>query len=149
MSDKLELSDLWPLIDEVISTGGVFRMTPNGISMLPLIRPGVDSVSLVLPTDIKRGDIVLYKRDNGQYVLHRVIYIKNDEYVMCGDNQKVLEYGITKKHILAKLKDVYRDGKAIDTENKEYKKYYNRQLKKKTRLKIRRFLSKVKHTIIK
>lgn len=149
MSDKLELSDLWPLIDEVISGGGEFRLTPNGISMLPLIRPGVDSITLVLPNNVQKGDVVLYKRDNGQYVLHRVMYIKKEEYVMCGDNQKELEFGITNGHILAKLKDIFRDGSAIDTRNKKYRKYFKQQMKKGRRLKIRRILSKIKHKIFK
>ncbi len=149
MSDKIELSDLWPLIDEVISGGGEFRITPNGISMLPLIRPGVDSISLVLPIDVKKGDIVLYKRDNGQYVLHRVMYIKKGFYVMCGDNQRELEFGITNEHILAKLKDIFRDDILINTDDKKYKKYFKKQLKKGRRLRIRRVLSKIKHKIFK
>ena len=128
MSDKLELSDLWPLIDEIISGGGEFRLTPNGISMLPLIRPGVDSITLVLPTTVNKGDIVLYKRDNGQYVLHRVMYIKKGEYIMCGDNQYEHEHGIKKENILAKVKGIYRGEEYFETDNKEYQRYVKRKL---------------------
>ena len=149
MSDKLELCDLLPLIYDVISKGGEFRLTPNGVSMMPLIRPGVDSVSLVLPINVKKGDVVLYKRDDtAQFVLHRVLDIKKDKYIVCGDNQKAIEY-ITEKNILAKIKNIYKDGKAIDIENKKYKKYVKKQIKRKNKIKICLFLSKIKHKIFK
>ena len=149
MKNKIELSELWHVIDEVISNGGEFTISPNGISMLPLLRPGIDSVVLISPNDIKKGDIVLYKRDNGKFVLHRVMAIKKDEYIMCGDNQKKFEYGITSTHLLAKVKDMYRGEEKIDTESKEYQKYLKKQYKKIKWQRIRRFLANIKHKIFK
>lgn len=134
---------------EVIESGGEFTFKPNGISMMPLIRQGVDEVVLVSPSNIKLGDAVFYQRDNGQFVLHRIVKIKNGEYVMCGDNQFDLEYGITDKHILAKMKCVIRDGQVIDESNKKYRKYVKglpmRRFKKRTR----NFLGRVKRKIFK
>ncbi len=149
MKDKVELGDLWPLIDEVISKGGEFKINPNGVSMLPVIRPGRDSVTLILPLDLKKGDIVLYRRDNDKFVLHRIMSIKNDRFIMCGDNQKVIEYGITKAHILAKVKDIYIDGAKLNQEGEEYKKYIKCRLKKLKWLKLRYALAKIKHKIFK
>ena len=134
---------------EVIESGGEFTFKPNGISMMPLIRQGVDEVVLVSPSNIKLGDAVFYQRDNGQFVLHRIVKIKNGEYVMCGDNQFDLEYGITDKHILAKMKCVIRDGQVIDESNKKYRKYVKglpmRRFKKRTH----NFLGRVKRKIFK
>lgn len=149
MKNKIELGELWHVIDEVISNGGEFSITPNGISMLPLLRPGIDSVTLVSPNNIKKGDIVLYRRDNGKFVLHRVMIIKNNEYIMCGDNQKRFEYGITSAHLLAKVKEMYREDEKINTESKQYKKYLKKQYKKIKWQKIRRLLANIKHSIFK
>ena len=90
----INLCDLYPLIEEVISSGGEFRMYPRGVSMLPLLTQGEDSVVLVSLGDVCVNDMILYRRDSGQFVLHRLIKIEGDEYIMCGDNQGELEKGI-------------------------------------------------------
>lgn len=149
MSNKVELNDLWPVIEEVISSGGEFQLTPYGISMLPLIRPGQDSVILVSPRDLKKTDIVLYKRCDGSFVLHRIMLIQKDNYIMCGDNQNYLERDIKKEQILALVKDIYRDGEKINTETDEYKKYIKSLYKKVRKSRLRLFLSRIKHKIFK
>jgi hypothetical protein len=149
LSNKVELNDLWPVIDEVISSGGEFQLTPYGISMLPLIRPGQDSVILVSPRDLKKTDIVLYKRCDGSFVLHRIMLIQKDNYIMCGDNQNYPERDIKKEQILALVKDIYRDGEKINTETDEYKKYIKSLYKKVRKSRLRLFLSRIKHKIFK
>lgn len=148
-NSSVNLKDFWPIMKEVIESGGEFTFKPNGVSMMPLIRQGIDEVVLVKAENIKVGDAVFYQRDNGQFVLHRIVKEKKGKYVMCGDNQFILEYGITDKHILAKMKAVIRDGQVIDETNKEYRKYIKglpfRRFKKKTR----NFLSRVKAKIFK
>lgn len=122
----MELKNIWPIIEEVINTGGEFRIIPHGNSMLPLIRPGVDEVVLVAPNDLKKYDIVLYNRSDGKYVLHRLMYIKGEKCLMCGDNQRFYEYDVGKTHIIAKVKELYRGGTLVDFKSKEYIKYVNR-----------------------
>ena len=125
---ELSMSDIWQLANEVISSGGEFRLFHKGTSMMPLLRQEIDSVVLVSPDDIKKNDILLYKRSNGQFVMHRAIKIKNDEYIMCGDNQYEHEHGIKKENILAKVKGFYRGEDYYETDNKEYQKYVKRKL---------------------
>lgn len=149
LNNKSILNEHWELINEVISTGGEFNLVPNGVSMLPLIRPGVDTVVLALPNGVKVNDIVLYKRENDKFVLHRVIEIKNDEYIMCGDNQFRLEYGIKKDNILAKVVYFERDGKKIDDSNERYRKYIKRLPSRRRRLKLRSLLGRIKRKLIK
>ena len=62
---------------------------------------------------LRRLDIPLYKRDNGKYIVHRVIKVSEDGYVLCGDNCLDKEYGITDKHIIGVMTSVVRDGKTI------------------------------------
>ena len=134
---------------DVLESGGEFTFCPHGVSMLPLIRQGQDYVVLVKSSDFKAGDVVFYLRDNGQFVLHRIVKIKNDEYVMCGDNQFVLEKGITDKHILAKMKAVIRDGKTIDESVPEYVKYVKKLPYIRFKKRVRNKLSAIKNKIFK
>ena len=132
---------------EVIESGGEFTFYPHGTSMMPLVREGVDQVILVKADCVKKGDVVFYRRDNGQFVLHRVVKIENGEYVMCGDNQVALEQGITDKHVLAKMKAVLRDGNVIDESNKKYVKYIKSLSRRRFKKRVRSFLGRVKRKI--
>lgn len=122
---SLSINEIWELAEPVIASGGEFRLFHKGISMMPLLRQGIDSVVLSkLNREPKRFDIVAYRRANGQFVLHRIWKIKKDQLVMCGDNHSDLEYGITKNNILAIVVGIYRDEEYIDIANsKWYKKY--------------------------
>ena len=89
-SGEIGLKDLWPIIEEKLENGGEVTINPGGISMKPLVVAGRDSVILEkAPKALKKYDVALYKRKNGQFVLHRVVGIKNGAYVMCGDNQYI------------------------------------------------------------
>ena len=144
---NINLNEFWPVMKEVIESGGEFTFYPHGTSMLPLIREGVDQVVLVKADFLKKGDAVFYLRDNGQFVLHRVVKIKNGEYIMCGDNQVALEHGITEKHILAKMKAVLRDGFIVDETNAKYRKYVRRLSRRRIKKRVRAFLGRVKRKI--
>ena len=146
---NITLKEIWPIMREVIESDGQFTFYPHGTSMMPLIREGVDRVVLVKPKDVKLGDVVFYQRDNGQFVLHRIVKIKNGKYIMCGDNQFVLEYGITDKHILAKMKALIRDGQVVDDSNPKYQKYIKSLGARRAKKRIRNFLGRIKNKIIK
>ena len=100
--------------EDVISEKGQLIYTNVGDSMYPLIQPRDLLVIKKLSRPIRRFDVPLYKRDSGQYVLHRVMKIKKDgSYDMCGDNRSQLEYGITDRHIIGILTDIIRNGQTI------------------------------------
>lgn len=145
----VSLDELYPVIDEVISSGGEFRLYPRGTSMLPLLREGIDSVVLVSLGDVSENDIVLYKRDDGHFVLHRIVKIKNGEYIMCGDNQFQLEHNITSAHLLAGVKCIYRDSERVELDGKDYIKYVKRLPCMRRKRKIRAFLGKIKRKLFK
>ena len=140
----VDLKEFWPVMKEVIESGGEFTFYPNGTSMMPLIREGKDQVILVKADIVKKGDAVFYMRDNGQFVLHRVAKVKNGEYIMCGDNQVLLERGITDKHILAKMKAVIRDGETVDETNKKYSKYVKSLSRRRFKRRVRAYLGRMK-----
>ncbi len=116
--ERLSLSDYEETIREVLDSGGEFTIYPGGASMLPLIAEGRDSVSLVKPENgVNTGDIALYRRKNGQYVLHRVIGMKNGCYTMCGDNQLAPEKGITDRDIIGIVGRIRRKGRDIPADS--------------------------------
>ncbi len=93
--------------------------------MLPLIVEGRDSVELKsYDREPLKNDIAFYKRDNGQFVLHRIVRTGNDGiYTMCGDNQTSLEKGIRREQIIAFAETVYRKNRVLNGKNFGYRVY--------------------------
>lgn len=80
--------------EEILATFGRLDYTVRGVSMLPLLWQRKDIVS-VLPRPekrLKRLDIPLFKRDNGDYVIHRIMEVRPGGYGICGDNQAFIEW---------------------------------------------------------
>jgi hypothetical protein len=99
--ETLPLAALESLIREELSSGGSAVINIRGVSMLPLLKEGVTSVRIVPPTfPLKKYDIPFYKREDGQFVLHRVIGKRKDGYVCRGDHQAVKEFGVTEEMII-------------------------------------------------
>lgn len=66
-------------------------VTVSGVSMTPFLHPG-DTVFLNLPDRPYRvGDVVLFTRPNGAYVLHRIVRADTSHYLMLGDSQTIRE----------------------------------------------------------
>ena len=99
--------------EDIIKDKGQLIYTNVGDSMYPLIQPRDLLVIKAVTKPLAKYDVPLYKRDNGKYVLHRIVKVKDGEYGMCGDNRISVEYGITDRHIIGVLTDIIRDGKTI------------------------------------
>ena len=100
--------------EEILARDGRLVYTTVGDSMLPLIRQGRDLLVIQKKAGrLKKYDIPLYRRDSGQYVLHRVLKVRRDDYVISGDNRWKCEYGITDCHVIGVLTAIIRDGKEI------------------------------------
>lgn len=100
--------------EEVLARDGKLIYSNVGDSMWPFIREGRDLLVIEPPKGcLKRLDVPLYRRDSGQYVLHRVLAVKPDGYVICGDNRWGKEHGITDKHIIGVLTAIIRNGREI------------------------------------
>ena len=87
----------------------------SGQSMTPFLVGGRDTVYLSrLERPARRGDILLYQRDSGQYVLHRVWKAEQDgSFTMVGDAQTELEHGIRENQIIAIVTFALRKGKPM------------------------------------
>lgn len=92
--------------------------------MLPLLRQKKDLFTVTKQQGrYKKYDVVLYKRDNGDYVLHRIVKVLKDGYVILGDNCLNKEYGITDKDILGIMTSFVRDGREYQVSSKGYQLY--------------------------
>lgn len=95
-----------------------------GTSMMPLLRQRKDLIHLVRPEGrLKKYDVPLFKRDNGQYVLHRIVAVRPDSYVLCGDNQIYKEKGITDRQIIGVMDGITRNGKYFPVTSLRYRMY--------------------------
>lgn len=110
--------------EEEIRRNGKLVYTNVGDSMRPLIKQGRDLLIIsAVNGRLKKYDVPLYKRDSGQYVLHRILKVRKDDYVICGDNRWQREYGITDRHMIGVLTGVVRGGKEISVNDKRYRLY--------------------------
>lgn len=110
--------------EEQIQKNGKLIYTNVGDSMMPLIRQDKDLLIIEKVNGrLKKYDVPLYKRDSGQYVLHRILKVRENDYVICGDNRWRREYGISDRHIIGVLTGIVRDGKTILVTDKKYQLY--------------------------
>ena len=106
---------LMPMIEDSFRQGLTVTIPITGNSMRPLLWHKRDSVILAPcdATTLKRGDVPLYQRENGQYVLHRIFRVYKDSYTMLGDAQTDPEVGIGQQQIRAVMVAYIRKGKQV------------------------------------
>lgn len=115
---NVRLDDLMPLIRESLAQGRSVRFSPRGTSMLPMLRQGLDTVTLSpLPErKLYKYELPMYQRENGQFVIHRIIKA-GETYTCMGDNQFQKEPGLTHEQMIALVTGFTRDGKEHSVED--------------------------------
>lgn len=153
MSKIISMDEMVVIMREQLDRGGKVEFTPKGNSMLPMLRNNIDVVLIEKQQGrLKKYDLPLYQRENGKYVLHRVLEVCSDgTYVICGDNQVIKEYGICDKNVIGVVTEFVRKGKRYSCSSVRYKIYcriwcFLLPLRKRYRI-TRRFLGKVKRKI--
>lgn len=111
------------MMQEHLAAGEAVQFTINGTSMRPMLYWGRDQVILgPVPEKLKKYDLPLYRRDNGQFVLHRIVEV--GETITCvGDNQIALETGLRKDQMLAVAVGFIRNGKKYSVNHRAYRLY--------------------------
>lgn len=150
--DKKEVSleQMMPLFRQQLAQGNRVRFGPKGVSMLPMLRQGIDTVELgKLPERLKKFDLPLYQRRDGHYVLHRIVRV-GDTYTCIGDNQFRLEKGLTHQQMIGVVTAFYRGEKRWEVTAWQYWLYcrvwhYSRPLRRIWRgakARVRRMIKK-------
>lgn len=106
-----------------LEQGGRASLTVSGSSMMPMLHHHRDAVTLIPPSPRQnKGDVILYRRENGRYVLHRIIALAEDGYLCSGDNQAVRE-PVKQEQILAVVDGFTRNGRAYTCNTPVYRGY--------------------------
>ena len=120
---ELPLDVMMPIIREQLSRECSVKLSPRGTSMLPMLRQGIDSVLLSpLPERLKKYDLPLYQRNDGSYILHRIVGV-GEGYTCMGDNQFVVEYPVYHSQMIAVVTAFYRGDKKVSVDALGYRLY--------------------------
>lgn len=111
-------------IEKLLIEGNIIQLHPQGYSMYPMFVPGRDEAIIAPvsdPSELKRGDVVLYRRDGGILVLHRICKVNKSGFYLVGDNQTEVEGPLRPEQIKGILMAFIRKGKEISANNRMYR----------------------------
>ncbi len=112
-------------IEEMLSEGQTIQVKPQGYSMYPLFVPGRD-MARIAPLGgcrLKRGDVVLYRREGSILVLHRIVRRNKNGIYLTGDNQSEIEGPLREDQMRGILVGFVRKGKYTSVRNIWYRLY--------------------------
>jgi hypothetical protein len=111
--------------EEYLEKHGSMTYSNVGISMMPLLKQGRDLFTVKKKGDsrCKKYDVVLYRRPPSSYVLHRVIKVRENDYIILGDNCVAKEYGIKDSDIIGVMTEYVHDGKKHTVDEFGYRLY--------------------------
>lgn len=115
----VDIDAYMPVLHELLAQGQSVSLTVTGESMSPFLRHGRDQIRLAAVTaPPQRGDMVFFRRRNGQYIMHRVLRRMPDgNYAIIGDGQQQVESPIAPEQIFAVVTQVCRKGVRLGPES--------------------------------
>ena len=120
---RIPMESLVEILMLQMEKGGRADLTVTGWSMHPMLRNRWDKVTLIPPQGkLKKKDIILYRRENGQYVLHRIIDVENETYILSGDNQAMRE-PVDHAQVIAVVSGFTHKGKPCSMKSFSYQLY--------------------------
>lgn len=145
----VSLEEMAPVIEAGLALGQEVVLTITGNSMAPFLRSQRDQVVLVAvdPAALQPGDVPLYRRENGQFVLHRIVERDDGvsrqrlgekellpsahvgsalQFTMLGDAQVDLEPGIKAGQVIARASAFLRKGKRLECDSRRYRRRVRR-----------------------
>ena len=108
--------------EQMLAESGFDICLPISGSMRPLIRVRRDSALFVPPTGrLKKYDVVLYRRE-GYAIMHRVLKVLPEGYIIRGDNSNGCEW-VAQEQVIGVMQGFYRDEWYISAKNPIYLAY--------------------------
>ncbi len=115
-------------IAQVVQEGGVYVGPTVGISMRPMLKEGRDTIVVTKKEGrLKVHDVALYLRE-GRNILHRVIAVTDEGYIIRGDNCYADEV-VPEGAVIGVLTQYFKGKKEISLTSKKYVRYVKRRLK--------------------
>ena len=116
MNHKIvDINEYLPVLQELTEQGKEVSLLITGNSMVPFLVHQRDHIFFKKPDrPLKKGDMVFYRRANGQYVMHRICRICPDGSLdLVGDAQTVIEHGVQPQQVFGLITRVRRKGKLL------------------------------------
>ncbi|MBQ8884987.1 MAG: S24/S26 family peptidase [Clostridia bacterium] len=126
-------------IEDVLEREGKYVGPTTGVSMLPMLKTGRDSIVVLKKTArLSPYDVALYRRGEA-YVLHRVLKLTETGYIIRGDNCYADEI-VPEEAVIGVLTEYFRGDKHILCTDKRYLKYAKRRVRNYP---VRRFFKRI------
>ena len=118
---------LFSAISEQLANDGQAVFTVTGMSMWPLICHRRDQVIIEKAEKdrLKKGDIILYRVTEEQYILHRITKLEKDYFQTTGDGNLFRDSSMPYNSIIAKVCKVIRNNKVIDCDDFKWKSLFH------------------------
>lgn len=97
---------------DALKDGKVIALVPQGISMLPFIKGGVDQVYLLKKDKVEVGDIVLVEY-HGKHILHRVYAIDGEQLILMGDGNLEGTEQVAADEVMGTVVDIVHNGRHL------------------------------------
>lgn len=114
------------LAKEILAKNGKITGLASGRSMWPLLRSQKDTATIVPLTKTPAiNDVILYRKaTTNELILHRIIKIRNNGFIIRGDNVYYTERDVKTNDIVGLMTGFTRNGKYRECENScSYKLY--------------------------
>ena len=109
------------VVRSILEEGKEVPLVVTGNSMMPFLIDRRDQVLIKrIERPLKKGDIAFFQRENGQYIMHRIHFMRKDDrtgenqFYFIGDGQKNIEGPIRQSQIFGVITGVLRKGKYLD-----------------------------------
>ena len=115
---KVDTKEYISILRDIVREGKEAGVKVSGGSMAPFLADQRDYIYFKLPyAPLKKGDMVFYQRDNGQFVMHRIYKITDEGLFIIGDAHNVVEGPVRSDQVFAVVFKVKRKGKIIGPGN--------------------------------
>ena len=122
------MTDIKIDIKTLLQTEGRFVGTTMGVSMRPMIISGRDVVVVEKKKErLKPFDVALYMRNDKDYILHRVLKVTENGYIIRGDNCYKDEI-VKEEDVIGVLTQYFKKERPIFMDDKKYLRYVKRRL---------------------
>ncbi len=111
---EMDTREYLAMLKELVDQGRQVNLLISGSSMSPFLIHHRDTIYFQKPDrELKSGDMVFFRRSNGQYVMHRIVKIRPDGFYMLGDAQTEIEGPIDRAQIFGLVTAVKRNGRML------------------------------------
>ena len=118
----VDTNEYMSVLQGLVEEGKEVGLLISGDSMAPFLVHQRDYIYFHKPDrELKKGDMVFYRRKTGQYIMHRIMEVKQDGYYLVGDNQVQVEGPLDRDQIFAIVTKVKRNGRWIGPEDLTWK----------------------------